>query len=57
MATANPDPDVDPAPLPPRVLVTLLAQLADTPPPPPPPELVEWIEQVVADRGASALAG
>jgi hypothetical protein len=49
MTTANPDPesdlDVDPAPLPPRVLVTLLAQLADTPPPPPPPELVEWIEQ------------
>jgi len=49
MTIANPEPgpdlDVDPAPLPPRVLATLLAQLADTPPPPPPPVLVEWIEQ------------
>jgi len=49
MTTADPDPNsdlgVDPAPLPPRVLVTLLVQLADAPPPPPPPELVEWIEQ------------
>jgi hypothetical protein len=57
MTTASPDHDpesvsdsdsdlgVDPAPLLPRVLVTLLAQLADSPPPPPPPELVEWIEQ------------